>query len=77
MFKVIEVRFDTLTGNESEHVLLKTFNKSEADRKCKTANVFFKNRIKFKLRLDSWAVVVEDKSPMWGGRLPGDAVINP
>ena len=59
MFNVIEVRFDTLTGNESEHILLKTRFQSRADQKCEEANAFFKNRIKFKLRLDSWATVVK------------------
>ena len=72
MFRVIEVRFDPLTGNESEHVLLKTFHKLVADEFCKDANDSFKNRVP---GLESFAVVVEDKTPKWGGRLPGDAVV--
>ena len=61
-FKVIEVRFDTLTGNESEHVLLNTRFQSRADQKCTEANAFFKNRIKFKKQLESFAVVVTQQS---------------
>lgn len=74
MFKVIEVRFDELTGNESEHILLKTRFKSRADQKCKDANGKFENQVP---GFESFAVVVDihpDKNPMWGGRLPGDPV---
>jgi len=56
MFKVIEVRFDTLTGNESEHVLLKTPSESKADKLCEEKNFSF---VRPKgSRLESFAIVL-------------------
>ena len=65
MFTVIEVRFDTLTGNESEHILLKTRFQSRADQKCKEANARFKRLPKLAkvndrfTTIESFAVVVK------------------
>ena len=56
MFKVIEVRFDINTGNESEHVLLKTNHKLLADEACKDANGSFRNQVP---GFESFAVVVK------------------
>ena len=56
MFKVIEVRFDVLTGNESEHTLLKTNHKLVADEFCKDANGSFENQVP---GFESFAVVVK------------------
>ena len=59
MFKVIEVRFDVLTGNESEHILFKTNHKLLADEACKDANGSFKSQIP---GFESFAVVVKKKT---------------
>jgi len=56
MFKVIEVRFDILTGNESEHILLKTNHKLLADEACKDANASFEGDVP---GFESFAVVVK------------------
>ena len=63
MFKVIEVRFDTLTGNESEHILLKTRFESRANERCKEANATFAKpwRKRQLAGRESWAVVVPVK----------------
>ena len=63
MFRVIEVRFDELTGNESEHVLLKTSSERRANKVCNEHNVAFQKPWR-KRQLpgrESWAVVVPIK----------------
>jgi len=63
MFKVIEVRSDELTGNESEHILLKTPSERRANKVCNEHNVTYQKPW-FKRQLpnrESFAVVVEIK----------------